>query len=132
MSTSPRTVLLAGAAGTLGLAAAKVFAQEGAQLVLLDRTPIGEAAPAALAALAPAHCLSIALDLFDASKVGNAVEQAIARFGRIDVLCSLTGGFAMGDAVHHACAGSLAVQGEEVERVSRSGVSVLVRSVLAV
>ena len=100
MSTSPRTVLLAGAAGTLGLAAAKVFAQEGAQLVLLDRTPIGEAAPAALAALAPAHCLSIALDLFDASKVGNTVEQAIARFGRIDVLCNLTGGFAMGDAVH--------------------------------
>ena len=97
MSTSPRTVLLAGAAGTLGLAAAKVFAQEGAQLVLLDRTPISEAA---LAALAPAHCLSIALDLFDASKVGNTVEQAIARFGRIDVLCNLTGGFAMGDAVH--------------------------------
>ena len=97
MSTSPRTVLLAGAAGTLGLAAAKVFAQEGAQLVLLDRTPISEAA---LAALAPAHCLSIALDLFDAVKVGNAVEQAIARFGRIDVLCNLTGGFAMGDAVH--------------------------------
>ena len=97
MSTSPRTVLLAGAAGTLGLAAAKVFAQEGAQLVLLDRTPVSEAA---LAALAPAHCLCIALDLFDASKVGNTVEQAIARFGRIDVLCNLTGGFAMGDAVH--------------------------------
>ena len=97
MSTSPRTVLLAGAAGNLGLAAAKVFAQEGAQLVLLDRTPISEAA---LAALAPAHCLSIALNLFDASKVGNTVEQARARFGRIDVLCNLTGGFAMGDAVH--------------------------------
>ena len=97
MSTSPRTVLLAGAAGNLGLAAAKVFAQEGAQLVLLDRTPVSEAA---LAALAPAHCLFIALDLFDASKVGNTVEQAIARFGRIDVLCNLTGGFAMGDAVH--------------------------------
>ena len=97
MSTSPRTVLLSGAAGTLGLAAAKVFAQEGAQLVLLDRTPVSEAA---LAALAPAHCLFIALDLFDASKVGNTVEQAIARFGRIDVLCNLTGGFAMGDAVH--------------------------------
>ena len=102
MSTSPRTVLLAGAAGTLGLAAAKVFAQEGAQPVLLDRTPISEAA---LAALAPAQCLSIALDLFDASKVGNTVEQAIARFGRIHVLCSLTGGFAMGDAVHHALRG---------------------------
>ena len=65
--------------------------------MLLDRTPISEAA---LAALAPAHCLFIALDLFDASKVGNTVEQAIARFGRIDVLCNLTGGFAMGDAVH--------------------------------
>jgi len=97
MSTSPRTVLLTGAAGNLGMAAAHVFAKEGAQLVLLDRAPIREAT---LVALAPAHCLPIALDLCDSVQVYVAVEQALARFGRIDVLCNLSGGFAMGDAVH--------------------------------
>jgi NAD(P)-dependent dehydrogenase (short-subunit alcohol dehydrogenase family) len=81
----------------MGKAAAQVFAQEGAQLVLLDRAPISEAV---LAALAPAQCLSLVLDLCDAAQVAAAVEQALARFGRIDVLCNLTGGFAMGDTVH--------------------------------
>ena len=51
MTTSPRTICITGAAGNLGMAAAHVFAYEGAQLVLLDRAPISEAA---LAKLAPA------------------------------------------------------------------------------
>ena len=97
MASNSRTIVITGAAGNLGMAVAQVFAHEGAQLVLLDRAPIGEAA---LVKLAPAQCLPIALDLCDAAQVAAAVEQALARFGRIDVLCNLTGGFAMGDAVH--------------------------------
>lgn len=97
MSISPRTVVLTGAAGNLGKATAQVFAQEGAQLVLLDRAPISEAVRASLAS---AQCLSLVLDLCDAAQVAAAIEQALARFGRIDVLCNLTGGFAMGDTVH--------------------------------
>ena len=97
MASNSRTIVITGAAGNLGMAVAHVFANEGAQLVLLDRAPIGEAA---LVKLAPAQCLPIALDLCDAAQVAAAVAQALARFGRIDVLCNLTGGFAMGDAVH--------------------------------
>lgn len=97
MTLNPRTICITGAAGNLGMAVAQVFANEGAQLVLLDRAPIGEAA---LVKLASADCLPIALDLCDATQVAAAVDQALARFGCIDVLCNLTGGFAMGDAVH--------------------------------
>jgi NAD(P)-dependent dehydrogenase (short-subunit alcohol dehydrogenase family) len=97
MTTTSRTVLITGAAGNLGMAVAQVFAQQGAQLVLLDRALMSQAT---MAALQPAPCLPIALDLCDAAQVAAAVEQALARFGRIDVLCNLTGGFAMGDAVH--------------------------------
>ena len=100
MASNPRTICITGAAGNLGMAVAHVFANEGAQLVLLDRAPIGEAA---LVKLAPAQCLPIALDLCDAAQVAAAVAQALARFGSIDVLCNLTGGFAMGDAVHATC-----------------------------
>jgi NAD(P)-dependent dehydrogenase (short-subunit alcohol dehydrogenase family) len=70
------------------MAVAQVFAHEGVQLVLLDRAPIGEAA---LVKLAPAQCLPIALDLCDAAQVTAAVEQALARFGRIDVFFANAG-----------------------------------------
>ncbi len=97
MTHTKKTVLLTGAAGNLGSAVAQVFAHDGANLVLLDRSPLSDTA---LAALEPALCLPIALDLCDAGQVHEAIEQAIARFGRIDVLCNLTGGFAMGQTVH--------------------------------
>ena len=54
------------------VAGAHVFANEGAQLVLLDRAPIGEAA---LVKLAPAQCLPIALDCCDAAQVAAAVAR---------------------------------------------------------
>ena len=97
MTQTKKIVLLTGAAGNLGSAVAQVFAHHGANLVLLDRSPLSDTA---LAALEPALCLPIALDLCNAAQVLAAVDQAIARFGRIDVLCNLTGGFAMGQTVH--------------------------------
>ena len=97
MTPIQKTVLLTGAAGNLGRALAQMFAHDGANLVLLDRSPLSDTA---LAALEPALCLPIALDLCDAGQVHEAIEQAIARFGRIDVLCNLTGGFAMGQTVY--------------------------------
>ena len=53
MTTTPRTILITGAAGNLGMAVAQVFAQQGAQLVLLDRALMSEAT---MAALQPAPC----------------------------------------------------------------------------
>lgn len=97
MTTRHRTICITGAAGNLGQAVAQQFALEGAQLVLLDKVAISDTL---LALWAPAPCLAIGLDLCEAAQVNAAVDQAIARFGTIDVLCNLTGGFAMGDAVH--------------------------------
>ena len=87
-----RTVLVTGAAGNLGRAVASAFAQTGANLVLLDvkRGPLEESAKR----------LFIATDLFDPRSAQAAVEQAVQRFKRIDVLCNIAGGFRMGAAVH--------------------------------
>ena len=41
-----------------------------------------------------------AVDLLDAAQVASAVRDAVERFGRIDVLCNIAGGFRMGSAVH--------------------------------
>src|SRR5690606_26506475 len=39
-------------------------------------------------------------DLMDRKAVDSMVAAALGRFGRIDVLCNLAGGFRMGEAVH--------------------------------
>lgn len=91
------TVLLTGAAGNLGHAVAGAFAANGANLVLLDQRReslerrFGN--ESAQRMFAPAN-------LLDEGEVKVAVQAAITRFGRIDVLCNLAGGFRMGEAVH--------------------------------
>ena len=97
MSFEHRTVMVTGAAGNLGQAVAAAFAGQGARLVLLGRqidslrAVFGDEG---------ADRLFLATDLLDGQQVAAAVAAAVARFGRIDVLCNLAGGFRMGDAVH--------------------------------
>ena len=91
-----RTVLITGAAGHLGKAVAALFAGQGARLALLDRQQ------AALAVAYPekGDRLLLAADLLDSAQADAAIAAVVERFGRIDVLCHLAGGFRMGQPVH--------------------------------
>lgn len=97
MSFKGQTVMITGAAGNLGQAVAVAFAARGARLVLLARQvselqdAFGEEGP---------ERLYLATDLLDAQQVSAALTVALERFGRVDVLCNLAGGFRMGPAVH--------------------------------
>jgi NAD(P)-dependent dehydrogenase (short-subunit alcohol dehydrogenase family) len=97
MDFADRTVMLTGAAGHLGRAVARHFAARGAALVLVDVDRVR---------LAAAHGdehgrqLYAPADLRDAAQAAAAAQAALARFGRIDVLANLAGGFRMGEAVH--------------------------------
>lgn len=93
MNFNGKNVLITGARGNLGRAVAQAFAQAGARVVLLDL----QAAP--LPEAGNGH-LALQADLLDAVQLGQAVQQAIQACGRIDVVCNLAGGFAMGPAVH--------------------------------
>jgi len=85
------TVMLTGAAGNLGGAVAAAFADTGANLVLLDlKGKLQESN----------RQLFVATDLLNAQSVQAAVDKAVQRFKRIDVLCNLAGGFRMGAPVH--------------------------------
>ena len=85
-----RTVMLTGAAGNLGRAVAAAFTD--ANLVLLDlkRGSLQDSDKQ----------IFIETDLLNAQSVQAAVDQAMQRFKRIDVLCNIAGGFRMGSAVH--------------------------------
>ncbi|MFN3565656.1 MAG: SDR family NAD(P)-dependent oxidoreductase [Burkholderiaceae bacterium] len=97
MQFENRTVVVTGAAGNLGRAVAAAFAARGANLVLLDRS---EEPLRKVYAGDEGRRLLAAVDLLDAAQVEAAVAQAIERFGRIDVLANIAGGFRMGEAVH--------------------------------
>jgi NAD(P)-dependent dehydrogenase (short-subunit alcohol dehydrogenase family) len=93
-------VMVAGAAGNLGQAVARAFGAVGAYLVLLDRAP--DRLPQLFPDLAgsPKHVLLGSVDATDAESVVRAVEAAVERMGRIDVLANTVGGYRAGSPVH--------------------------------
>jgi len=97
MTLSPKTVFVTGAAGNLGRAIAAAFEARGANLALVGRTK--ESLAAALGAESERR-LFVAADLLDQATLDSAVQLARSRFGRIDVLCNIAGGFRMGSPVH--------------------------------
>jgi NAD(P)-dependent dehydrogenase (short-subunit alcohol dehydrogenase family) len=91
MQFTDRTVMVTGAAGNLGRVVAQAFADLGASLVLVVKKgdlQDGE------------RRLILAANLLDQESVREAVEKALQRFKRIDVLCNIAGAFRMGQPVH--------------------------------
>ena len=86
-----RTVLITGAAGGLGSAAARCFAVEGARLALLDRNgpAVAQLAEQCLAEGWVAQPLEV--DVADEQSVAAAIAAAEAHFGQIDVLFNNAG-----------------------------------------
>ncbi|HEV8106226.1 MAG TPA: SDR family oxidoreductase [Burkholderiales bacterium] len=92
MQFTDRTVVITGASGNLGRVVAKAFADLGARLALLDlkRGDLQDRP----------NQVFLDVDLFKPDSAGAAVGKALERFGRIDVLCNIAGGFRMGSPVH--------------------------------
>jgi NAD(P)-dependent dehydrogenase (short-subunit alcohol dehydrogenase family) len=97
MNFTDRTAMVTGASGNAGRAIAYAFAEAGANLVLIDRHP-----EKLVEAFGPEseRRLYLPADLLDQVEVNAAVAIAIERFGRIDILCNIAGGFRMGEPVH--------------------------------
>ena len=89
--------MITGASGNLGRALAAVFGARGAQLVLVDRRR-----DRLESTFGPedASRLYVSADLLNPAAVEAAAKAAVDRFGRIDALCNIAGGFRMGSPVH--------------------------------
>lgn len=94
---SDPVVVVTGASGNLGRALAAAFAARSARLVLIDRL---RDRLDALYGPEDARRLHVSADLMKADAVEAAAKAAVDRFGRVDVLCNIAGGFRMGPPVH--------------------------------
>jgi NAD(P)-dependent dehydrogenase (short-subunit alcohol dehydrogenase family) len=79
--------------GQIGPAVAAAFASEGARLVLVARHADKVQARARELEGLGAQALPITADLTQEAAVASVMQQAIQRFGRVDVLVNLAGGF---------------------------------------
>lgn len=86
-----RRVVVTGAFGQLGSTVARAFAREGARVALLDVAPASP--PALEAEFAQSHLLMGAVDLADMEASRKTMAVAATRFGGIDVLVNVAGGF---------------------------------------
>lgn len=95
-----KVVVIAGAAGNLGAAATRAFEKQGAILAPVDRSgdQLKEIFPDI--ALNNKHLLIPCVDMTDPEMVKETVKVILERFGTIDVLVSVVGGFRAGSPLH--------------------------------
>lgn len=91
MRLENRIAVVTGAASGIGAQAAVRLADEGAKLFLMDVNRAGLEETRARIAAAGGEAESCACDVSDESAVDAAVQRALARFGRIDVLVNVAG-----------------------------------------
>ena len=96
VSLDGRVAIISGATGGLGRVVAGRLADSGASLVLLGTDASRLDALASSLALSPDRYLSFVADLRQPAEGARAIEAAVDRFGRLDVLAHLVGGYAGG------------------------------------
>lgn len=96
MTNEIKTAVVTGAGGSLGYAAVLQLLAQGFQVAALERhvehlhERFGDA---------NARLFVVAADVTDAASCRSACDQVIERFGQIDVLCNIAGGFSMGSSL---------------------------------
>ena len=125
MTLDGKVALVTGATRGIGWAVAQELAGRGARLVITGRAP--DALTHAVEALrrTGAEVEPVALDVTDEGAAERAVEAALARFGRLDVLVNNAGVMAQGaapDCTDEDWDRVMAVNVTAVFRFSRAGV----------
>ncbi|MFA5872583.1 MAG: SDR family oxidoreductase [Anaerolineales bacterium] len=102
MTLENRVAVITGATGGLGSVVTRELAARGANLVLLDRDPDKLAALTGSLSLPESRVLARTVDLLDPSGTKSAAEAVAAKFGRIDILLHLVGGWTGGKTILEA------------------------------
>jgi NAD(P)-dependent dehydrogenase (short-subunit alcohol dehydrogenase family) len=120
-----KVALVTGGAGTIGAAAAARLAAEGAAVVVVDRDGgRAEATAAGLGASGAAEALAVTADVGDPAEVERAVEAALARFGRLDVVFNNAGIAGERAPIHELDVAEF----DEVLRINLRGIFLVLRA----
>lgn len=96
---SRKAALITGAASGIGAATARLFAAEGAQVVIADRTvQAGRAVVAAIREMG-GDAVFVPVDVTDPAQVEGMISASLEAFGRLDVIFSNAGAQFEGDAL---------------------------------
>jgi NAD(P)-dependent dehydrogenase (short-subunit alcohol dehydrogenase family) len=99
MTLENRVAVITGATGGLGSVVTRELAAHGANLALLDRDPDKLAILTGSLSLSESRILARPVDLLDPSETKSAAEAVAAKFGRIDILLHLVGGWIGGKTI---------------------------------
>jgi NAD(P)-dependent dehydrogenase (short-subunit alcohol dehydrogenase family) len=91
MRMQGKVAIITGAGRGIGRATAELFAREGARVAVISRTRGEVDETAAAIEAAGGEALPLAVDVSDSTAVDAAIEQVVARFGRLDVLVNNAG-----------------------------------------
>ena len=108
-----KTAIITGGAGGIGAATAKLFTREGANVLLVDLDE--DALKAAAAAAESKRVAHAVADVSDAAQVRDYVDQAIDKFGGLDIVFANAG-------TEGSVAPLTACEEEEFDRVLRVNV----------
>lgn len=97
---SDRVVVVTGATGNLGVAAAESFHASGGNLVVLGRDEDRLKSTFEDIDTSSDRFLPLSVDMNDTHSVEGMVSETIDHFGRIDVLVNAAGGFRGGTPIH--------------------------------
>lgn len=96
-SLANKIVIITGAGGGIGAATARLFASEGARLVLTD---IQAEAVAGVAATLGNQAIALPHDVTDENSWQAVMDKTLAHFGQLDVLVNNAGILHVGDVVN--------------------------------
>ena len=91
MRLEGKVALISGGARGMGAEEARIFAREGAKVIIGDISEDEGKAVKAQIAEAGGQALFVRLDVTEESDWTNAVDQAVSRFGKLDILVNNAG-----------------------------------------
>ena len=91
MRLEGKVALISGGARGMGAEEARIFAREGAKVIIGDISEEDGKAVEAQISEAGGQALFVRLDVTEESEWANAVEQAVSHYGKLDVLVNNAG-----------------------------------------
>lgn len=95
-----KVAIISGAGGALGTAVVRRFQAEGTKLALIDVKEEALQRVSADLGLSDDTTLLGAVDLTQKADVDAFVEKAVAKFGQVDIVANIAGGFKFSGPVH--------------------------------